>query len=267
VSEEPRSPTLEELLALKDGLRRLPGWKPAAEIRALDRSRRLFDGNVKELQRFLGEHSEPPRVLELWAMNNRKNFDLFLEEVDRLLHNFVAAALSLRDHSLRVRGKLLPASDADQLAQEYEARSVAAFDEPLPRFVLDLRQFSQHRRLPITSGHASGRRVGEVDDASARFEFESRIVLHPSDLLQWKKWKPASCSFIDSAGDDIAVEEVVSEYATVVDSFHAWFREALLTRHRESLAELKLQAAEVQRRYEKAFGPVVQDPIESADLG
>jgi hypothetical protein len=84
LSGESRSPTLEELLALKEGLRRLPGWKTAAEIRALDRSRRLFDGNVEELQRFLGEHSQPPRVLELWAMDNRENFDLFLEEVDRL---------------------------------------------------------------------------------------------------------------------------------------------------------------------------------------
>ena len=46
----------------------------------------------------------------------------------------------------------------DQLAQEYSTRSAATFDEPLPRFVQDLRNYSLHRRLPITSGHASMRR-------------------------------------------------------------------------------------------------------------
>ena len=125
--------------------------------------------------------------------------------------------------------------------------------------------FSQHRRLPITSGHASVRRVGEAHENLV--DFGSRIVLHPSDLLRWKKWSPAGRAFIDSAGDDIGIEEVDSEYAAVVDSFHAWFRAALLKRHRESLAELKLQSAEVQRRLDEAFGPVVQDPRESADPG
>jgi hypothetical protein len=257
--------TLKELMAMKDALRELPGWKAASEIHALDRSGRLFAGNVEELQRFLGEHSEPPRVLELWAVDNRENFDLFLEEVDRLLHNFVAAALSFRDHSLRLKRKLLPASDADRLAEEYKTRSVATFDEPLPRFVHDLRQYSQHRRLPITSGHASVRRIGEAAESLA--EFESRIVLHPSDLLRWKKWSPGSRAFIDSAGDDISIEEAVSEYAELVESFHSWFREALLRRHREPLAELKIQTTEVRRRWEEAFGPVVEDHSESADLG
>jgi hypothetical protein len=225
--------TFEELTARKAALRELPGWRVA--------------------------HSEPPRVLELWAVDNRENFDLFLEEVIRLLHNFVAAARSLRDHSLRVKRKLLPRSNTDRLAEEYEARSVSTFDEPLPRFVQDLRHYVLHVRLPIPSGHASGRRVGDPDRAPAEFEFESRIVLHPSDLLEWQEWKSASRAFIDSAGDHISIEEVVSEYAALVKVFQSWFRGALSRRHREPLAELERQDAEIRRRF--------QEFSESADLG
>ena len=191
MSEEPASPTFEELQGLKDGLRRLPGWTTAAEIRALDRSRRLFDRNVEELQRFLGEHSEPPRVLELWSMDNREEFDLFLEEVGRLLHNFVAAALTLRDHSLRLKHKLLPAAEADQLAEEYKARSIETFDKPLPRFVLELRQYSQHRRLPITSGHASARRIGDAQD-TLRLRKGGRELAGRSPSVTPHGWFPAA---------------------------------------------------------------------------
>jgi hypothetical protein len=48
-----RFPTLEELLALKEGARQMPGWTVAAEIQALDSSRRVFSGNVAELRGLL----------------------------------------------------------------------------------------------------------------------------------------------------------------------------------------------------------------------
>lgn len=233
----------------------MPGWKTASEITALDRSRRLFIRNAEEVRQFLDDNSEPPRVFELLSPENRDDFEKFLDEVDRLLHNFVAAAMSLRDHSLRVKAKLLPASDGDRLSEEYKTRSAVTFDEPLPSFVQDLRHYSLHRRLPVTSGRASMRRVS----AGPEFEFESQIVLHPSDLLRWSKWTAASRSFIDSAGKYIAIDEVVSAYTALVLSFHDWFREALMGRHHASLTELKSEATELERRWREEIRLPVED--------
>jgi hypothetical protein len=55
---------LEEFMAMKEAL---PGWNTSSEIQALDRSRRVFAGNRDELQRFLGEHLQPPAFSSSWT--------------------------------------------------------------------------------------------------------------------------------------------------------------------------------------------------------
>jgi hypothetical protein len=73
------------------------GPRTRADLAGLARSYRLFLGNDRELLAFLTAHEEPPAVLELFALRNRAAFESFLDEVDRLLHNYLASALSLRD--------------------------------------------------------------------------------------------------------------------------------------------------------------------------
>jgi hypothetical protein len=239
--------TLDELLAAKAALRDLPGWKVAAEVQGLNRSRGVFVGNVRELGRFLRSPEEPHELLQLWDMQNREGFDRYLEEVDRLLHNFVAASMSLRDHSRRLKNKLLPEDPADDLAAEYNQRVRDAFDEaPLARFVQDLRNFSLHRRIPITTGTLS------VD--ARRNEWNSTIVLHPEDLLRWSGWTARAKAFIEASEGEIAIEDVARDYTDRVLAFHNWFRKALLARHDEDLQELRRTSEEVARRFREAFG-------------
>jgi hypothetical protein len=244
--------TLEGILQAKAALRDLPGWTVASEMQGLNRSRRVFVGNVRELGRFLQSPKEPQELLQLWDMANREAFDRYLEEVDRMLHNFVAAAMSLRDHSRRLKRKLLPGISTDRLAAEYNERVLETFDAaPVARFVQDLRNFSLHRRLPITNGTLS------ID--AERSEWDSRIVLIPEDLLKWPKWSAAARAFIEDSEDEIAIHEVLRDYTDRVLAFHTWFRRALLDRHEDALAELQRRSEEVARRFHDAFG----DPVEA----
>lgn len=239
--------TLDELLAAKAALRDLPGWKVASEVRALNRSRGVFVGNVRELGRFLRGPEEPHELLRLWSIENREGFERYLDEVDRLLHNFVAAAMSLRDHSTRLKDKLLPEDPGDDLAAEYRQRVRDTFDEaPVARFVQGLRNFSLHRRLPITSGTVS------VD--ARRNEWDSRIVLQAEDLLKWPKWAAPAKALIESSEGEITIEEVVRDYTDSVLAFHKWFRKALLARHDADLQELRRASDEIARRFREVWG-------------
>jgi hypothetical protein len=217
-----------------------------------------FDGNVEELRRLLAEQAEIPRALELWEIGNRESFDRFLDEVIRLLHNFVTAAISLRNHSFRVKDKVLPRDDADPLHEEYAERARTTFGTPLPQFVHDLRRLCVHWRLPVTHGHAFARRV--TPPPRNEFQFESSIVLNTADLRRWDDWTEPSRSFLESAGDEIAVADVASSYAELVAQFHAWFKTAVLEWHSDSLTEFEERAAEVDARWRKAWGEPVDDP-------
>lgn len=241
---------------MRAALRQLPGWSVRAEILALDRSLRVFTGNARELTRFLGEAQEPANAMQLWAIENREGFERFLDEVDRLLHNYVAAAMSLKDHAGRLRRKLLSEDAADTLASDCQARIDEDFrTSPLAQFVQGLRNFMLHRRLPIATGTLSWTREES---------FQSRVVLHPSDLLKWRKWTPPAKRYIEAAGDDVAIGDVVTEYTAVVAAFHEWFRNALATRHRSDLEALRQREAEVAALVRQAFGPPIFDPTDEA---
>src|SRR5262249_41230918 len=110
---------------MKRALRESDGGRLQSDLLALDRSLRLFIVNCDELLGFLNAvdgTGDPAAVLDLWSLQHRDQFDRFFDEVDRLLHNVVAAASSLREHSYRVRDKWLGPSQRDSLRQQYDER-------------------------------------------------------------------------------------------------------------------------------------------------
>jgi hypothetical protein len=245
-------PTLDELKAMRDALRKLPGWTIRAEIEAYERSLRVFVGNDRELARFLGEAQDPATAVQLWAIENREGFERFLDEFDRLLHNLLSSAMTLRDHARRLRRKFLPADSGDDLAEQYQARIDTDFvQSPLAQFIEDLRDFTLHRRLPVATGGLS-----VVPGAS----FETRIILHPSDLLKSSNWGSLAKRYIESAGDEIVIADALRDYRPVVVTFHQWFCVALRTRHADELHALGQDEAKVREVWQRAWGMPLADP-------
>jgi hypothetical protein len=148
---------------------------------------------------------------------------------------------------------LLPADDADDLAERYAARIEKDFARsPLVRFVQKLRNFTLHYRLPVATGSLSA--------GFPEMRMETRVVLHASDLLKWSDWGPLARGYIESAGDDIPVGEAFGEYAAVAVAFHEWFRDALWTRHRTKLTELEDAEAKVREFQRRAWGEPISGP-------
>jgi hypothetical protein len=131
---------------------------------------------------FLIHTSEPSVALQIWSLANRPLFNQFLDEVDRLLHNYLAGAGSLRDHTRRVWKKYLPMTD-------YEAKTQATFAESGEcLFVQGLRNYSLHTRLPVAEGHMSWKKDEEMS---------TTVRLRRADLLGWSKWKPPARAYLE----------------------------------------------------------------------
>jgi hypothetical protein len=90
--------------ALKAKIAASPGTKLQSELSAVARMYRLFATNEKELRAHFERHSSTQAVLELWDIQRSERLDAFLDETDRLLHNYLAAAASLADHTRCVCG-------------------------------------------------------------------------------------------------------------------------------------------------------------------
>jgi succinate dehydrogenase flavin-adding protein (antitoxin of CptAB toxin-antitoxin module) len=243
---------LQDLLDERDRLRDLEGWQVRASLLALKRSLKVFEGNTRELQQFLGEYDRAKGTLESFDVTDQDSFERFLDETDRLLHNFVAAAESLKDHAEKIKGRHLPDQADDVHTAEYRDRARAVFGSPVGSFVSLLRNHVLHERIPTTNGYL----VWSRD----RGTLKSGIALDRSELLAARDWSKKARNYMENAGSSILVHEVVAEYHDLVVAFYDWFDGAIRGRNQPALEELDARAGEVQEAWTAAWGPIVESP-------
>src|SRR5436309_5452882 len=89
----------ENPIELQDRIMSSKGWLIASKIRPVGISLYVFNQNYNELKQFLVAYAKPDVGLEISRVGNRKKFDAFMMEVTRRLHNYLASAMSLVDHT------------------------------------------------------------------------------------------------------------------------------------------------------------------------
>jgi hypothetical protein len=101
----------------------------------------------------------------------------------------------------------------------------------------------------------SGARIGrETKAGGAASSFTVTSSLHAVTGAALAK------EYVEEAGEQLALLNVVRDYSGQVDEFHDWFRRALLERHRDALRELEERQGELLRLWQEATG-------ESVDTG
>lgn len=181
------------------------------------------------------------------AVENIDDFETFLTnfrtnrvEILRHLHNFVAAAHSLVDHT-RVMYRELYAPD--DLISDYPKQIEDRFvNDPVVAFIKCFRQFCQHYRVPFVTTNIDV--VADGDEAA----ISTTLALNRDDLYAFSGWNSAANEFLTNASDDIPLLDVVEAYRNKVADFCAWFREAQRNAHREEHELRDRFVRESQRR-------------------
>jgi len=125
------------------------GYKLKEEIRAFRTGYDIFIGNYADLERILIQAQDPRVWPHMWDEKHRYRLVKFNREVTRLLHNFVAAAKSLVEHT---RNHMRAKYAGTDFKKEYQARIDQNFTrDPLVQFVEDLRNYMLHKSLAAAS--------------------------------------------------------------------------------------------------------------------
>ena len=180
-------------------------------------SRTLFQRNFEELVTLLDYLCAPKVAFSYSPVEQKWLWYAGMQEVVRLLHNFVSAALSLVDHTRVLYRELYEPSGH---LSEYEAKVATEFaQDPLTQFVIKLRQMAQHYRLPSLQNHTemSGIRNGLAS------EVRIQLRLATEDLRQFDGWNAPSKKFLETAGAHIDLRRVVADYHDHVVAFYEWF--------------------------------------------
>lgn len=201
---------ISEIRDLEEQLADAPGAEILHELRRLDEySLHLFNRNFDALNELVGGLSSP-EVDHSAFMNrvNRGKSHVVRKEILFRLHNYVASAKSLVDHSRIVYEKMY---EREGKMEEYEnVKKERLIEDKLVQFVQELRQMCQHYKLPY---------VGSSWEIMSN---DFKFLLSKDELLQFDNWNSRAKEFIERHDESIDLKEVIDGYHRKILSFHRW---------------------------------------------
>ena len=241
----------QELFDLDEQIKATRGYRIQAKIRDLGGSYYVFESNYLWLVRALDYFRREEVFMELWREDNRAKLASFIDEVTRLLHNFLAGAKSLVDHTRVFTDDIYEGHGFKKVYQEKVDRDL--MHSPIVCFVQNLRNYVLHKQLPIASARLSLKGGGATIT-----EFDNTIKLDVNELREWDKWKPESRVFLDSLDDKVQIREVAEKYEGAIRASYQWFGEQQTQVHRSEFAEmsrLETKYEQVMQELEEAEAP------------
>lgn len=236
-----------QILSLMDELGRMPESKLFTEFQGFSTSIYIFDKDYVDLHNLISVLATDPRADPLFTVQHRDQLMMAMREVIRLFHNYVAASLSLIDHTRRLYVKLYAGTGK---FTDYETRKNAEFaHDPLSQFIGCLRRYCQHYRAPnlnVTTSWESG-------DARPTRTFR----LLREDLEAFDGWSATARKYLVTAGNEIDILRVTTEYRDKIISFYTWFQARQQEIHREDIERYREQER-------KLFLLILEDKLENA---
>jgi len=206
-------PEGERIIKLISELEAMAEYNVLLRIKALDRSRYVYTRNYSELRKLLEFYSDLEKSLQLWDRKNRDKQDAFHNEVTRLLHNFVASAKSLVDHTRTIYRSLYRSSGQ---FPEYQKKIDSSFTHnAVAQFVESLRNYCLHYRTPPVFSEMRYEKTPPLH--------VSRIKLDVDALKEFSEWKRESREYLAQQTSDIDLLDIIDEYHRLVIEFHDWF--------------------------------------------
>jgi hypothetical protein len=146
--------------------------------------------------------------------------------VMRALHNYVASATALVEHTRRImRGRSGPIID------ELERRKRDVIAHPEVPFVHNLRNYVLHHSLPFI-GHEV--RLQPQPGVLATSEIQLRV----RQLTAWDGWSAAARRFVESQGEVLMLRPVIAIHAELTVQLNLWLYEQLAAANEPALSEV-----------------------------
>ena len=190
----------------------------------------VFQVNAGELMALLEQAATDAELAMELVQNVRppEVRDGFRLGVLRALHNYVASAMTLVDHSRRMMR-----DRSGQIADELEKRKEAFLANPEARFVQDLRNFTLHRELPPLGHKVSMQNLNTPDVTMV-----SEVQLSVESLRSWDGWTATSLEFLNQQGGAVELRPVIERHRDLVIDMNAWLLNELVDANADLLDEV-----------------------------
>jgi hypothetical protein len=180
------------------------------------RSYVVFRRNSQELTRILDRPRADIDFSMKLSSDHSSETAEFWDEVDQRLHNELASAVSLVDHTRRLLGYFEP--DVPDIVASYHERNSGVMALNETRFLRDLRNYLLHYGVAPIIQSISFRQTEEMS------EWNHHIKLKSSRLLEWREWSRQSREYLVSFGDSDGpvLRNDVVVYVSAMQELFSW---------------------------------------------
>ncbi|CAA9459965.1 MAG: hypothetical protein AVDCRST_MAG37-3615 [uncultured Rubrobacteraceae bacterium] len=220
-----------ELRQLDDQIESSQGYRFYNRMNLLEKSYFIFDVNRLNLEHSLDEFEQPMMFLKLWEEKNRDRFNLFINDIIRLFHNYVAGTRTMLDHVHALQNDVFRGID---FSDEYRARWDQQFGgSSLPQFVEDLVTYLLYKGIPFALAELGFGRLG------SDVEVDSALRLDTNKLGEWDGWSEKGREYLDTLDNKVRLGNIVKEHAAEAAAFYQWFVARQSELHQEAAEELE----------------------------
>ncbi len=213
----------------------------------------IFDTNYRELKDSLKEYAQPDSSLALMEEKNRAQLEQFCAELTRRLHNFLAGAKSLVDHTRNMVKELYKEHSfldeyQNKIGDTFAASGVAVF-------IQELRNYTLHYKLPVA---AISMDMTKLD--AGTWEISNGISLSKESLKEFSGFTKLAKDYLENSPDQIALAPIVDQYFSLVTTFYGWLGERQQEVHKAEFGEMNALQTLLKGLMDQAGIPLV--PIE-----
>lgn len=219
---------------LYERIRASPGMKFLNKLHARSFSLNIFQMNALELTEATRKVRDPDLGTSLILEANREAAQQAHRELNRHIHNFVASAKSLVDHT---RVFLKASYTESEVFETIQSKINRTFSEsPVTAFVHDLRNYMMHKGLPNSQIFFHWR---QDPSTNADAQLTSGVRFNTDSLAGWSSWTAPAKRYMEQCGEHIDIHRFTDEYVFAVTRFHAWLENTLREHHSADLQELE----------------------------
>lgn len=200
----------------------------------------IFQMNSQELLDVTRRVNDPEEGLRLMTLDNQAAGEHIHREVTRRIHNFVAAALTLVEHT-RIFIREHYSSSSISIAYQKKIDDEFAND-PLAKFVQGLRNYMLHNGLPPSEMYLQFSKQGQEGG-----RIETGVRLRTDKILEWEKWTAGAREYLVQCGEYIDIHSFAAAYTEKAISLNIWLQATLEEFHSADIENLQSLQASIGR--------------------
>ncbi len=198
----------------------LEGYKICREIAHINYVHAIFNKNYSDFK----ESADPiNKNLSLWNADRKKEFDKLVFESNRKLHNFLASAFSFYTITQEFKKNV-----KKDLKYKLSKITEKISEELIIKFILDLRNYSQHKKLPLGRPNIS---------FNLKDGIKNRLTLKKDTLLEWSNWKSESKQYLINLDKNIDIVKEIDKYCHLIIKFYERFYELVGDSYKSEVEE------------------------------